>query len=185
MEAPQEEVRVTTKEELLRDFKNGRSEVFYALAGLEHEDMTRPINDRGLTVKDLLAHWIEWDQLEIGRTGKYFAGEEILMEADLDNDAFNKKAFTKWKDKSVGDVVRAFGESTNNVERLLKGLTQQQLFSDKRGLRFREKKADGEVIIHIINPAWFLVEADHDRDHAKEIEKWKRELGINEHQQTA
>jgi hypothetical protein len=61
-------------------------------------------------------------------------------------------------------------------------LTFPQLFGD-RGYRYIEKKDDREIE-HVVNPAWFLVEADHDRDHAREIREWKKEVGIGEPIQT-
>jgi len=178
----EEESKITTKEDLIREFKGARGRVVKSIAGLSHEDMKLPTSDSGVTVKDILAHFIEWDRLEIERTGRFFADEKIDMAPDEDNDAFNQKAFLKWKDKDVGEVVVAFYEYTDRVQKLLERLYQQQLFADK-GLRFTQRK-DGHEIEHIVNPAWLLVETDHDRSHAREIEQWRREMGIDEHQQT-
>ncbi len=176
MKAPEEGRKITTKDELINEFVDSRAEVFRAVKGLTDEDMTRLMNDSGMTVKKILIHWIAWDDLEIQRTGRFFAGETISMWPDENQDAFNEQAFAKWEDKSIEEVREAFYKSTIKVENLLRRFTQPQLFMDK-GITFEQEK-DGKKVIHIVNPAWFLVEGDHDRNHAREIDVWKKEIGI-------
>lgn len=156
------------KQALLEEHRAARNEIEKAITGLSFEDMESPMNEKGLRVRDLLAHWVEWDSLELERTDLYLDGEEIDMEPDEDNDSFNRRAIEGMRNKSTGYVLDLFYRYSDAVEGTLDSLSEEELFRD-RGDRFKDE---------IVCPAWFLVEVKHDRDHAKEIMEWREREGI-------
>lgn len=155
------------KIELLESWKIGRKVLRDVVIDLEWEDME--IKSFGsFSVKDILAHVIEWDKSALKNAEAFLAGEPLDFGPDWDNDTFNAEAVTKWEDKSPGVVRNEFLSATDAVCIFLVAHSMDDLLLDKN-LRFK-----GQVV----NPALFLIDPGHDLGHARQITEWKEREGI-------
>lgn len=167
MESKPEEPKVT-KTDLIASFEEARNLVGKAISDLADDKFEIPVAE-GWTVKDILAHFIEWDISSIQNTRAFLSHGKVDMQPDNDNDAFNKKAVEKWRTRSVVDTKEMYLKRTKEVKELLDSLPADVLFGDRN---YRSLKGD------VANPAWFLVEADHDAGHARQILEWRDRMGL-------
>lgn len=158
---------LSKKDQLLQDFIKGRRALSIALVDLDQGDLNLKFFG-GNSVNDILAHIVEWDHSAIRNVHKFLEGEIVDFSPDEDNDAFNSEATVKWAIANGRQMIQMFNQSTLEVHDFIQQLTEEDLFCD-RGIRFKDQ---------IVNPAWLLVEVDHDLEHAKQIEDWKKEVGI-------
>lgn len=165
---------LSKKDQLLQDFIKGRRALSVALVDLDQGDLNLKFFG-GNSVNDILAHIVEWDHSAIRNVHKFLEGEIVDFSPDEDNDAFNSEATAKWAIANGRQMIQVFNQSTLEVHDFIQHLTEEELFCDRQ-IRFKGND---------VTPAWFLVEADHDLGHAKQIEDWKREVGISGHLQTA
>ncbi len=158
---------LSKKDQLLKDFIKGRKVLAASLVDLEEDDLIIKSLD-GYSVGDILAHIVEWDSSAIRNAHNFLEGKDVDFSPDEDNDAFNNRAIAKWSNTKGRQMVQMFNRSTLEVTDFIQFLTEEDLFCDRQ-VRFKDK---------VVTPAWFLVESDHDLDHARQIEDWKREVGI-------
>jgi hypothetical protein len=152
---------------LLESWKIGRKVLRDAVIDLEWEDME--IKSFGsFSVKDILAHVIEWDKSALINAEAFLRNEPLDFGPDWDNDLFNAKAVSKWQNKSPGEVRNEFLSTTDAVCVFLVDLNLDDLLSDKN-LKFK-----GQVV----NPALFLIDPGHDLGHARQITEWREREGI-------
>jgi len=162
-----EPVALTKKDQLLKNFIKVRKALSVALVDLEEDDLTIKALD-GYSVRDVLAHIVEWDHSAITNVHRFLEGGKVDLSPDEDNDAFNSEAVSKWSNVKGHEMVQMFNRSTLEVHDFIQRLTEEELFYD-REIKFKDNS---------VTPAWFLVEVDHDLGHARQIEDWKREVGI-------
>lgn len=123
--------------------------------------------DGRLTVKDLLAHIVEWEQRMIQWINESLAGIVPRRPAPgmdwEDLDRLNELIYLANKDRELDDVLTASGESYSQSLDLIQNLTDEDLFD---GNRFAWRKGD---------PLWHMVAANtwwHYMEHREQVEAW-------------
>jgi uncharacterized protein (TIGR03083 family) len=128
--------RPTTKNALLDAIEIERSALEALLASLSPEQMTEPGTVGEWSVKDVLAHLIEWEQMVLrwhsaGRRGKVpVTPSEEFNWAQLPQ--LNRQIFEKHHDRPLADVQREFKTSFKKILKTIQGLSNADLFSHGR-----------------------------------------------------
>lgn len=142
-----------------------RRDLLEAIAGLSLRELTQtPVYD-DWTIKDVLAHLIGWDRWSIGvleliRQGR---SEEI---PGVDVEAHNRASIQQWREHSWAEVAAAVQASHQQLLAIISGMDHIEI--DKRHTR------QGRVLTvrsYVINTI-----IDHERQHAVELQQWRREL---------
>jgi hypothetical protein len=126
------------KAELLQRVR-GRHALMQDLVGaLTREQMLAPVLDSGWSVKDSLAHLVEWETLLLDWVGKYQRGEEVKRWAEGywigEDDAeeqmhkFNAHLYEKNKNLELDDVLDSYRGTYDKVVDLLEGLSEDEIF---------------------------------------------------------
>lgn len=127
------------KAELLRRVRERHANMEALLATLTPAQMTAPELDAGWSVKDSLAHLVEWETLLIDWVGKYRRGEEVkrwaegflIGEGDSEEQMhkFNAHLFEKNRDLPLDQVLAAYRETYKQVYALLESLSEDEIFA--------------------------------------------------------
>lgn len=155
-----------TKEEFIDNFKRARNIFFQSVKGLSDADLEEAVTGE-FSVKDLMAHILEWDWSALNNSKIFLAGGDPDFSPNEDNDAFNAIAVSIWRSSSGSQVLAELKKSTQAVLDYVETLTDEELFRD-RGLLFEGK---------VVNLPWFLGEFEHDAGHADEIFAWREKNG--------
>lgn len=126
------------KAELLRRVRERHAEMEALLATLTPTQMTAPELDGGWSVKDSLAHLVEWETLLLEWVGKYRLGQEVKRWAEGfpadegDSEAqmhkFNAHLYEKNRDLSLDQVLVSYRETYAKVVALLESLSEGEIF---------------------------------------------------------
>jgi hypothetical protein len=144
----------------------GRSQIFEAIAGLSQREMTEiPIYNDDWTIKDVLIHFIGWDQwdLEVLPLIVQNRADEIAL---VERDTRNREFIEQWRGRKLAEVFNAIRVSHRQVTDFIRGLDHKEI--DTRRQR-------GERIITIRS---YVIEltVEHERQHALEIQQWRERL---------
>lgn len=130
----------TTKQELARRFHARHAAMEKLLSALTPEQMTAPVLDGGWSVKDSLAHLVEWELSLLDAVDKYQRGQEVKRWADGflvgEDDAaeqmhkYNAHLYEKNKPRPLNDVLDEFRATYLRVAALLNGLSESEIFDD-------------------------------------------------------
>lgn len=139
-----------------------------ALLGTLSEDQyLERVGDSQLTVKDLLAHIIDWEQRMIHWINESYAGIVPQRPAPGmtwdDLDKLNQQTYLANKDRALDEVMAASEESYSRALDLIQNLTEEDLFD---GSRFAWRQGD---------PLWHMVAANtwwHYKEHRLQVEAW-------------
>ena len=128
--------RPTTKPALLAEMTGEREALEKLLATLTPEQMTEPGALGDWSVRDVLAHLIEWEQMGLGWYAAGLCGENPATPAQGYNwgqlPALNRMIFKKHHDRELGEVLEQFQVSYRQTLDLVQNLPEQDIF--KRGL---------------------------------------------------
>ena len=129
------------KQESLNRLRERHVNMEALLANLTPTQMTAPELDGGWSVKDSLAHLVEWETLLIEWVGKYRRGEEVqrwapgFLISDGDSEAqmnkFNAHLFEKNRDLPLDQVLTSYRDTYENVVALLASLSEDEIFDSK------------------------------------------------------
>jgi uncharacterized protein (TIGR03083 family) len=102
------------------------------LATLTPDQMTQPRALGGWSVKDVLAHLTEWEQMFLGWYAAGLRGEKPPTPAEGYNwgqlPALNKMIYQKHRQRSLEDVTRQFQASYRQMLELVESLPEADLF---------------------------------------------------------
>jgi hypothetical protein len=125
--------RSFTKVQLLEDARRERAALEKLLEKLSPEEMVQSATLGDWSVKDVLAHLIEWEQLvlgwiETGRSGKIPA---IPAEGYKWNQlpALNQHIYEKYRDRSLAEILEQFHSSYQQVLASIQGFPEEILFT--------------------------------------------------------
>jgi hypothetical protein len=100
--------------------------------------MLAPVLDSGWSVKDSLAHLVEWESLLLNWVPQYQRGEEVRRWAEGywvgEDDAeeqmhkFNAHLFEKDRDLDLESVLAAYRATYERVVELVEGLDEDEMF---------------------------------------------------------
>jgi hypothetical protein len=155
-----------TRDELLAKIHFHRDQFEELLAQLPDEDFLVPAFAGGLSLKDVLAHIVAWEQRGITWVGQ--AAKGTLPEtpgSDEDVDEINAKIYQENKDLTLEEVRAAFARSYTQALALAENTPDEVLFT-KNLLEGRK------------HPFWVTVAANtwwHYKDHYEDLTRWLSE----------
>ena len=154
-----------TRQELLKLMVKERLHLEAVIGKLSEDQYLEPGIDGRLTVKDLLAHIVDWEQRMIQWINESFAGFVPQCPAPGmtwdDLDRLNERTYLANKDRELTDVMSASEESYSRSLDLIQHLTEEDLFD---GSRFAWRDGD---------PLWHMVAANtwwHYREHRQQVD---------------
>jgi hypothetical protein len=158
-----------TKSMLYEEIYAERYALENTLASLDKSEMTNPTLEGGWSVKDVLAHIVDWEQRMIQWINESLDGEGPDLPSDWSDEILNnlnREIFERNKDREYQDVLDEFQLSYQQSWKAVKRLTEDDLFDPER-FAWREGK-----------PMWYIVEANmsgHYKEHNEAIKNWSKE----------
>jgi hypothetical protein len=128
--------RPTTKNGLLEaiDFERAALEQF--LAELSPEQMIEPGIVGEWSVKDVLAHLLEWEQMVLMWHSAGLRGNVPVTPSKEFNwgqlPLLNQQIFEKHHNRSLADIQKEFHSSYRKIRRTIQGLSDKDLFTRNR-----------------------------------------------------
>lgn len=123
--------RPITKDSLIQEIKKERGALEKFLSSLTPEQMTTPGALGEWSVKDVLAHLAEWEQMFLGWYNTGLEGERPHMPAPgytwAQTPALNQKIYEKHRDRPLEDVLAWFAESHRQIYALIEQLSNDDL----------------------------------------------------------
>ena len=124
--------RPTTKLALINETKTERLALEKLLAALTPDQMIQPGALGEWSVKDVLAHLVEWEQMFLGWYAAGLRGEKPAVPAEGYNwgqlPALNKMIYKKHHERSLEDVLQQFQASYLQTLELVESLPESDLF---------------------------------------------------------
>ena len=146
------------RDALLRHYRQMRTDLLAAIAGVRDELLVEPSLD-GWSVKDHLAHLALWDDLRAGEVARISAGHDSAWRmADEQEEAFNAVGYALRRDLSLD---QARWELATSQQRLLDAIAS----ATPRGL---DGSLYGEAGLR----------STHESAHTGWIRRWRAERGI-------
>jgi hypothetical protein len=125
--------RPTSKTDLLAAIDKERGALEALLEGLTPEQMVEPGVVGEWSVKDVLAHLIEWEQMVLGWYRAGLRGETPEMPAPgykwNQTPALNQMILEKHRDRMLDGVLAEFGASHREILGVVQGLSNEALFT--------------------------------------------------------
>ena len=156
-----------TRQELLKILVRERLHWEAVIGKLSDDQYLEQGVDGRLTVKDLLAHIVDWEQRMLHWINESYAGIVPQRPAPGmtwdDLDRLNEQTYQANKDRELDEVLEASQESYSRSLDLIQNLTDEDLFD---GNRFDWREGD---------PLWHMVAANtwwHYREHRQQVEAW-------------
>lgn len=123
----------TTKAQLLSESLKERQALEKYLFGLSPAQMTQPGILGEWSVKDVLAHLYEWEQMVIGWIEAGQRGDTPAIPAPgfkwSQLPALNQQIYAKHKDRPLNEVLTMFQASYQQVMTLIESLPEEDLFT--------------------------------------------------------
>ena len=126
----------TTKAEILSESAKEHDALEQLLATLTPEHMVQPGIVGDWSAKDVVAHLTEWEQMVLGWYHAGLAGDSPSLPAPGFNwselPALNQVIYEKHRDRSLADVLDAFGASYRQIMAWVESLSEEDLFTPGR-----------------------------------------------------
>jgi len=156
-----------TRQELLKNLVTERLHWEAVIGKLSDGQYLEAGVDGRLSVKDLLAHIIDWEQRMVQWINETLAGIVPQRPAPGmtwdDLDKLNELTYLANKDRELDEVMASSEESYSLSLDVVQNLTDEDLFD---GSRFAWREGD---------PLWHMVAANtwwHYREHRQQVEAW-------------
>ncbi|HEX6036375.1 MAG TPA: ClbS/DfsB family four-helix bundle protein [Anaerolineales bacterium] len=128
--------RPTNKNALLEAIEIERNALEGLLAGLSPEQMTEPGIVGEWSVKDVLAHLLEWEQMVLRWHAAGLKGKVPITPSEEFNWAqlpqLNKQIYEKHCHRPLADIQREFKSSSRKIRKTIQGLSDEDLFTRGR-----------------------------------------------------
>jgi len=122
-----------TKEELIEAIHQARSRLDKKFSKLSEEQMKWPGSMDTWSVKDILAHLVDWEQRLINWYKAGLLGENLELPAPgmtwRDLPQLNHQGYEKHKNESLEDVLIAYNKSYQQILGLIDKLSEQEIFT--------------------------------------------------------
>ncbi len=160
-----------SRQELLKMMVKERLHWEAVIGKLSEDQYLEPGVDGRFSVKDLLAHIIDWEQRMLQWINESFSGIVPQRPAPGmtwdDLDKLNQQTYLDNKDRPLDEVISTSEESYSRVLNVIQDLTDEDLFD---GSRFAWREGD---------PLWHMVAANtwwHYLEHREQVEAWLKSL---------
>ena len=128
--------RPTTKKQLLETIEIEQKALEGLLAGLSPAQMIQPGVMGEWSVKDALAHLIEWEHMVLSWHSAGLRGEVPVTPAEDFNWAqlpqLNQQIYEKHRNKALTDIQKEFKSSYKKTLNTIQGLSEEDLFTRGR-----------------------------------------------------
>jgi uncharacterized damage-inducible protein DinB len=151
--------------EIVSDLEFGRSKLLQAIEGLSQRELTQVPVYQDWTIKDVLAHVIGWDQ-RVLKTLPLMLQNRASEVASVEVDAYNQESVAAWRDKPWVEVLATAKSIHRQVLDIIVSLDHKEI--DLRRERHGRTITIRSYVIDIMT--------EHDREHAAEIEQWRKSL---------
>ena len=157
-----------TKSRLYEEIYAERDALENTLASLDESEMTDPTLEGGWSVKDVLAHIVDWEQRMTLWINESLDDEGPDLTSDWSDEILNKlnqEIYENNKDREYQEVWDEFQLSYQQSWKAVKRLTDEDLFEPHR-FAWREGR-----------PMWYIVEANmsgHYKEHNEAIKHWSK-----------
>jgi len=126
----------TTKSQLLAEIQKERDAPEEFLSTLSPEQMTQPGMLGEWSVKDVLAHLFEWEQMVLNWHAAGLRGQGPPIPADGFNwgqlPQLNQRIYEKHRDRALQDILKQFKATHRKMQKTLEGLSEKDLFTPGR-----------------------------------------------------
>jgi hypothetical protein len=125
--------RPTTKKQLLETMEAEQKALDQLLAGLSPAQMTQPGVVGEWSVKDVLAHLLEWQHMVLSWHAAGLKGKVLAIPAEGLNWAqlpeLNQHIYEKHRDRPLADIQKKFKTSHKKTLSTIQGLSDKDLFT--------------------------------------------------------
>jgi hypothetical protein len=125
--------RPATKKQLLETIEVEQKALEGLLAGLSPVQMTQPGVVGEWSVKDVLAHLLEWQQMVLSWHSAELKGKVPATPAEGFNWAqipqLNQQIYEKHRNRPLADIQRDFKASHKKMLSIIQGLSEEDLFT--------------------------------------------------------
>ncbi|MBI1880974.1 MAG: DinB family protein [Chloroflexi bacterium] len=151
--------------EIVSDLKYSRGKLLQSIEGLSRRELTELPIYEGWTLKDVLAHVIGWDQ-RVLKTLPLMLQNRASAVASVEVNDFNRESANAWRDQSWAGVLSEVQATHRRILEIIASLDHVEI--DMR------RERHGRIIT--IRSYVIDVMIEHDREHAAEIELWRKNL---------
>ena len=152
------------KADLLTNIRTERQLLEECLAGLAEHQIIQPGVVGDWSVKDILAHFVAWEQRMIGWVGEYLGdGTPDVPQNWDDIHQLNAQSYQESRDRPLAGIFAEFQASYRQALSLAENTSEADLIDPNR---FPSRGGQ---------PLWIMVAANtwwHYREHRQEIEAW-------------
>jgi hypothetical protein len=124
--------RPTTKNELLKTIEAEHKALEGLLAGLSPEEMVQPGIVGEWSVKDVLAHLLEWHHVVLNWHAAGLQGKVPATPSEEFNWAqlpqLNQQIYEKHCHRSLAEIQKGFKDSHEKTVKTIQGLSEEELF---------------------------------------------------------
>jgi hypothetical protein len=125
--------RATTKQQLIEDAQTERAALETYLAALTPEQMTQLKVVGEWTIKDMLGHLIEWEQMVIKWYEAGVKGKVPAVPSEEYNwgqlPQLNHAIYLKHRDRSLADIQKEFKSSHKKIMKVIESIPEKELFT--------------------------------------------------------
>lgn len=133
----------TTKSELLREIERAHQDMMRFLAAMTDEEKTAPTLNEGWSVKDSLAHLVDWEKMTIDWMTRSLRGEQVKRfvegfqydtedEREAVMEKLNTHLYQQNKTRALDDVMRDFRATHRAILELVAQLDERDIFDSNR-----------------------------------------------------
>ena len=127
--------RPTTKEQLVEEIEVERAALEEFLSTLTAEQMIQPNALGSWSVKDVLAHLTEWEQMFLGWYKAGLKGKIVEKPAPgfkwNQLPQLNQQIYEKYCDQPLSDAQKKFHASYRQLLKTIQGLSEEELFTPR------------------------------------------------------
>ena len=124
---------ITAKEDLLEAIRTARSQLEKKFSKLTPKQMIWPGSMDDWSVKDILAHLVDWEQRLIGWYQAGFRGEIPETPAPgmtwRDLPKLNQQVYERHRDEPLEEVLEDFENSHIEILELVEGMSEKEIFT--------------------------------------------------------
>lgn len=125
--------RPTTKMELLEAIESERTALEQLLAELSPEQLMEPEIVGKWSVKDVLVHLVEWEQMVLRWHAAGLKGDVPVTPSEEFNwgqlPQLNQQIFEKHHNRPLADIKKEFMSSYKKILKTIQGLSDEELFT--------------------------------------------------------
>lgn len=131
------------KQELLREIERAHQDMMRFLAALSDDEKTAPMLNEGWSVKDSLAHLIDWEKMSLDWLARSLRGEEVKRfvqgfqyETEAEREAvmekLNTHLFEQNKNRALDDVLQDFRATHRAIFNFVAQMDENDIFDPNR-----------------------------------------------------